>query len=122
MGIIRGSYQLHIDAHLIICFLDATFQEIGDAELVRNLSEILRCVFITLCGRARDHFEIPNLGKASKNLILDAVSEISVRFVFTAILKWQNGDGFFIWRWPRSDEEKRVGKRRGRQDPRRQGE
>ena len=40
--------QLHIDAHLIVCFLDATFQEIGDAELVRNLGETLRCVLITL--------------------------------------------------------------------------
>jgi hypothetical protein len=39
---------LHIDAHLIICFLDTTFQEIGDAEFVRNLREILRCVLITL--------------------------------------------------------------------------
>ena len=48
MRIIRGSDQLHIDAHVIICFLHATFEEIGDAELVRNLRKILRCVFITL--------------------------------------------------------------------------
>ena len=59
--IIRGSDQLHIDAHLIICFLDATFQEIGDAELVRNLGGTLRCVLVTLRGRARDHFEIRDL-------------------------------------------------------------
>ena len=61
MRIIRGPDQLHSHAHLIICFLDTTFQEIGNTELVRNLRKLLMSFLVTLRGRARDHFEIRDL-------------------------------------------------------------
>ena len=96
MRIIRGCDQLHIDAHLIICFLDATFQEIGDAELVRNLGGTLRRVRVTLRRRTRDHFEIRDLREPGQDLVLDPVCEIGVGFIFTQAFKWQNSDGFFI--------------------------
>ena len=96
MRIIRSSNQLHSHAHLIVCFLDATFQEIGDTELVRNLRKLLMGFLVTLRGRARDHFEIRNLREPGQNLVLDPVCEVGVGFIFTQVFKWQNSDGFFI--------------------------
>ena len=60
MRIIRSSDELHIHAHLIIGFLNTTFQEIGNTKLFGNFRKFPRFVLVTLCGRARDHFEIRN--------------------------------------------------------------
>jgi hypothetical protein len=87
---------LYIYTHLIVCFLHAAFQEIGDTELFRDFRRLLMRFLVTLCGGARDHFEIRNLREPGQDLILDPVGKVRVGFIFAQVFKWQDGDGFFI--------------------------
>ena len=56
MGIGLRVNQLHIDPHLIGHFLHATFKDVRDAKLLRDLAEIGRFALILLRGSARDYF------------------------------------------------------------------
>ena len=84
--------ELHIHANLIVCFLHAAFENIRDAELLRNLREIIRRTFEMLSGCARNHFQIGDLGQPCENLILHPFGKKRVGFVFAQILERQHSD------------------------------
>ena len=86
--------QLHIDAHLIGRFLDATLKNVRYTKLLRDLAEIPRFALILLRGSARNDFQIRDASQPRQDLLLDAFREISVSFVFTQIFEWQHGDRF----------------------------
>ena len=62
MGIIVRLNQLNIYAHSIATLLDTSFQDVGNAELSRDLRQIFRGAFVMLCRCTRDHLQISDLG------------------------------------------------------------
>jgi len=72
-----------------------------------------------MCGRLPSDRQI--LDQARQNLILDALGEVRIRFVFAPVfkakLRW-----IFHLLMAQGRQRKRVGKRRGRQDRSRQSE
>ena len=62
VGIGLGVNQLHIDPHLIARFLHATLKNVRYAKLLRDLDEIARFALILLRGRARNYFQVRDLG------------------------------------------------------------
>src|SRR5439155_24662795 len=48
MRVSEGVDKLHIHANLIIRFLHASFEDVRDAELLRDLGKIVRCAFEVL--------------------------------------------------------------------------
>ena len=53
MHISGGVNELNVDPHLIACLLHAALEDMGDAELLRDLSQISRVAFKTLGRRAK---------------------------------------------------------------------
>ena len=45
-----------------------------------------------LCGSARNHFEIADLGQTRQDFILNSLGKISVLFVAAEIFEGQDGD------------------------------
>jgi hypothetical protein len=45
--------------------------------------------------RAADDFEVGDLGKVGKNLILHTICEVSVLFIIAQVLERKNRDAFF---------------------------
>ena len=86
--------QLHIYADAIAHFLDTSFQDESDAELLCDLHQIFGGAFVALRRSARDHFQVIDLGQAREDFILNAVSEIRIRLIFAPIVEWQHGDRF----------------------------
>ena len=62
MGIGLRVNQLHIDPHLVGRFLHAALKNVRYAKLLRDLGEIARFALILLRGRARNYFQICDLG------------------------------------------------------------
>ena len=89
---------------LIARFLDAAFQNIGDAELLRDLAQIARRAFVFLRRCPRDDFEITDLGKPRQNLVLDTIGEVGIAFFLAQTFKRQHRDRFG-WQltWQRGD-------------------
>jgi hypothetical protein len=79
--------ELHIDAHLVVRFLHAAFENVRHAKLLRDLGEIVRRAFEMLRRCARNYFQIGHLGQAGKDFILHAFGEVSVALVFTQTFK-----------------------------------
>src|SRR5207244_4566438 len=67
-----------------------------NAELLGDLAQIARDSALVLHHRcAADDFEVGNLSKVGKNLILYTISEISVLFIIAQVLERQHGDALF---------------------------
>ena len=62
VGIVGCFDQLHVYTHCVAAFLHTTFQDVGDAKLLRNLSHVVRSTFVILSGRPRNYLQIGNLG------------------------------------------------------------
>ena len=92
MGIIRCFDQLHIDPHLVADFAHTAFEDVGDAELPRDLGQVIGDTLVMLGGSVRDHLQVRDLGEAGEDLVLDAFGKVSIRFFFAQILKRENGD------------------------------
>jgi hypothetical protein len=56
--------QLHIDADLIVRFLDTAFQDVENSQLLGDIRQILWRALELLRRRARDHFQIRDFGQA----------------------------------------------------------
>ena len=54
MGIGGRLDELHVDSYSVSAFLHTTFQNVGNAELLRYLWQVFRSAFITLGGSARN--------------------------------------------------------------------
>src|SRR5947207_9209710 len=94
MRIVCGIDELDIDAHLIARFLDGAFEDIRDAELLRDLRNVIARTLESLCRCARDDLEVTDSREPGQNFLLNAVGEILVGFVLTEIFKRKDGDRF----------------------------
>ena len=90
MRVAVGINQLNVYSHLITRFLNSAFQDIGDAELFRDLRKVVRGTFEALRRSARDDLKVANPRESGQDFLLNAVSEIGVRLVIAEIFKWQN--------------------------------
>ena len=75
----------------------------GDAKRFRDFSQVtVNAVFILHHRSPADHFEVGNFGQIGENLVLHAISEVSVLFIITQIFEGQHGDALFrYWKWRR---------------------
>src|SRR5215472_15422719 len=86
MGISHGINQLNIDAHLVVSLLNASLENVPDAELLRDVAQIWR--------RALESLQLGHLRQPGENLVLNAFGEIRVIGITTKIIEWQHGDRF----------------------------
>src|SRR5207253_1718308 len=64
-----------------------------NTELLGDLAQIAHDSALVLHHRcAADDFEVGNLSKVGKNLILYTISEVSVLFIIAQVLEGQHGD------------------------------
>src|ERR1700692_1617443 len=91
----RGADQLHIHVHSISDSLHAALAKIRYASLLADLTQVLGSTLVFLRRGARDHLKRGNLRKSGKDLVLDAVGKVSIRFIVAEVLKRQDGDAFF---------------------------
>ncbi len=56
--------KLHVDVHLVGCFLHAAFENVGDTKLTSNLTQIARPRGILLRRGIRDHLKRSDLREA----------------------------------------------------------
>ena len=95
MGIGARVDELGIDAKAIACALNRPLHDIADAKLAPDLANIAFGAGLVLTHtRVTYHFQIRNLGQIGEDLILHAVSEVSVVAIVTQSRKWQDSDGF----------------------------
>src|SRR5262245_10397939 len=92
MGIGLRVNQLNIHPHLIGRFLDAALEDVRYAKLLRDLAKIPGFALIALRRSARNYFQICDTSEACQDLVLDAVSEIAIGWVWAEVFKRQNGD------------------------------
>ena len=62
MGVIGRFDQLHVHAHDLAALLHASFQDVGDAELLCDLGQVVRRAFVMLRGSPRDYLQVRDLG------------------------------------------------------------
>src|SRR5947199_10232994 len=95
MRVVARVDQLCVYAHLAAGALHASFKQVRDAKLLRDLAQITRCrVFVLRYTGTTDHFQVRDLGEIGQDFVLNAFSEISVVRVAAQIIERQNGDGF----------------------------
>src|SRR5207245_4035176 len=74
--------------HAVGRALHATFQDICHAKLLRYFAQTFRRTLIAHSGRARDHFQIGDLGQPHQDFLLNSVGE----YAFSGLpLKFSNG-------------------------------
>src|SRR5436853_5360817 len=94
MRIVCGIDELDIDAHLIARFLDSAFEDIRDAELLRDVRNVIARTLESLCRCARDDLEVTDSREPGQDLLLNAVGEIRVRFIVAQVFERQHRDRF----------------------------
>src|SRR3989442_3448904 len=95
MRIVRCLNELHVYPHGVAASLHAAFHDMRDAQLLRYLTEVSRRALVMLSRCARDYFELGDLCQASQNLVLNAVSKVSVRFFFASVFERKHRDALF---------------------------
>ena len=78
MRVGQGVDELHVHADLVIRLLHASFEDVGDAELLRDLSQIGRRALESLRRCARNHFQLGDLCQPRQNFVLNAFAEVRV--------------------------------------------
>src|SRR5205823_6782877 len=74
--------QLRVHTHFAARTLDASFQDVSNAKLLRDLAQIPWIAgFVDHHRRVTNHFQIGYLGEISQNLVLDTISEERIFFV-----------------------------------------
>src|SRR5439155_22539488 len=92
MRIVLGVDKSNIDANMVGRFLNRAFQDIGDAELLCDLGDVLGRTFESFRRSPRDDFKVADQRESGQDLLLNAVDKISVRLDFTQIFKRQACD------------------------------
>ena len=88
MRVGHGIDQLHIHPDLIIRLLNAAFENIHDAKLLCDVTQIFRRAFEMLRRGARNYFKIGYFGEPCQYFILDAFSEEGVVGIAAEIVEW----------------------------------
>ena len=95
MGVGSGIDQLSTHADTIAGSLNRAFQNMRHTQSLSDFAKVgLNTVFVLHHRRATDDFEISNLGQIRQDLILNAISEVSILLVIGEILEWEHGDTF----------------------------
>src|SRR6266496_3229086 len=102
MGISLRVDQLNSDSHVVGRFLHATFKDVRNTKLLRDVAEIPRFALILLRGSTRNDFQVCDASQPRQDLLLNAVAEIGVIWIAAQILKWQHGNTFFRYDFARS--------------------
>ena len=92
MFVVGGVDQLDVHAHSIAFAADTPFQNGGNAERLADFTHVRRLPAIRHDRRARDHFQVADLGQVGENVVLDAVREISVLLFVAQIFKGQHSN------------------------------
>src|ERR1700730_8387329 len=88
--------QLRIHPHLPARSLDAALEKVSHAELFSDFPQIAREAGLVLHHtRPADHFQVGDLRKVSEDLVLYAISKISVLFITAEIFEGKHRDTFF---------------------------
>src|SRR5438552_14663945 len=97
MRVGSGIDQLSTHADTTAGSLNGSFQNMRNTQSRSDLAKVvLSTVFVLHHRRATDDFEISNLGQVHQNLILNAISEVSVLLVITEVLEWEHVDAL-LW-------------------------
>lgn len=106
--------QLHTHTHPIPFLIHphAPLQNGGRAQRFPDLADVMPVAAIPHDGRARNHFQIADLGEARQDIVLDAVGEIGVGFVVAVILKREHGDRLIEFSGRDMRENKKAGHHR----------
>ena len=88
--------QLRSHAHFAICSLDASFENVRNAELLArsHASSVSRRQLVLHHARAADHLQVRDLGQSRQNIVLHAVGKKRVLFAFAEIFEGKNSDAF----------------------------
>jgi hypothetical protein len=89
-------YQLGRDAHLSASAPDTSFKNIGNPQLLSDLTKIpMRTGHITRDARPRDHLKLGEFGERGENVFLHPLGEKSILLVGAEIREGQHGNAFF---------------------------
>src|SRR6266404_623569 len=94
MAIGQGVEQLHINVHLVVGFLHAAFENIGNSKLTRDLTQVFGSAFVALSRAARNYFQVRNLCESRNNFVLDTSRKVLVVRIAAEIAKRQDSNGF----------------------------
>ena len=94
MRIVGCFDELHVYAYRVATLLHATFENVGDPELPRDLRQIFRRALEVLRRSARDHFQVRYFRQPRQDFILHAFGEIGVIWVAAQVIERQNGNRF----------------------------
>ena len=87
-----GADHLHIHVHGVGDFLHAAFDDIGDAELLADLAQIVRRAFVLLGRRSGDHLQVGYLREAGEDFVLNSFREIGVLLFIAEVFEGQDSD------------------------------
>src|SRR2546423_12495404 len=93
-----GCNELHVNVHAITRSLHASFEDIADAQLARDLRQIFGRAFVTHRRSSRDDSKSADLRERGDDFILNSLGEESAFLVGAQVFEWQYGDRF-ITRW-----------------------
>jgi hypothetical protein len=94
MRVNAGVEQLNVYPHFVSSLLHAAFQHSRHAEFASHCLQVFRRAFVFGCRFSRDNLQLADADELRQDLILDAVGEIRVRFLFAQIVEWENRDAF----------------------------
>jgi hypothetical protein len=87
---------LRCHPHFVGRALHAAFDNMRHTELLADFAEIARrAAFILHNARPADHFQVGNPDQMSQDLVLHALGEEGVRFLFAQIFEGKDRDAFF---------------------------
>src|SRR2546425_11349715 len=86
--------QLDVYPHFISSLLHAAFEHIGHAEFTGHCLQVFWRAFVFCCRFSRDNLQVADASELRQNFILNAVGEVSIVWVTTQIVEWENRDAF----------------------------
>src|SRR5438128_11153541 len=86
--------QLNVYAHSVSSSLHTAFQHGGHAKFAGHCLQVFWRAFVFCCRFSRDNLQIADASELRQNFILNAVGEVSIVWVTTQIVEWENRDAF----------------------------
>ena len=91
--------QFRVDAKTIRDASHRTFHDVSDAELPADFAHVAFGARLVLAHTGvADHLQVRKLREIGEDLVLHAVGEVGVAFVFAQVPEWQHGDRFPVAR------------------------
>src|SRR6266496_3420368 len=88
--------KLRIDSEPVADSLHVPFQEMGNAQLLPDLTRVARIsALIKVCRSATDNLQLGDSRKVRNDFILNARGEVGVLLIVAEILERQHGDALF---------------------------